>query len=200
MVAINCHSGRASFDTEREHVRARFEAEAEILFPPAEFVWEPQIPDEAFEAMICELLELERGVLRTRRSGVTRERDGGRDLIAEWIPPMIAPDVGAYTSTMPREPLTVVVQCKTSVNTVGKGKVQDIRDTVEHHAAKGYFLAVSSQISGPLIAHLESLKRRMWFVDWWTRLEMEARLRRHPDVADRYRVIVRRIDNGERNR
>ncbi len=196
LVAINCESGRASFDKERERVRDRFEAEAEILFPATGFVWEVEIPDDAFEAMICELLELEGGVIRVRRAGVTRERDGGRDLVAEWIPPVIASDVGAYASELPREPVTVVVQCKVSAKTVGKGKVQDIRDTVEHHSAHGYFLAVSSQISGPLISSLECLKRHNWFVEWWTRLEIESRLRRHPDVADRYRSIVRRVDEN----
>ena len=190
LIAIYCNSGRAAFDFHREQVRPRFEAEAELLFPATEFQWANEIPDDQFESLVCELLALENGVVRVRRSGVTRERDGGRDLIADWIVPTISQDVKVYASELSREPQAVVVQCKTSSKTVGKGKVQDIRDTVESHLATGYFLAVSSQISGPLISHLESLKRNKLFVEWWTRLEIEARLRKHPDVAARYEKIV----------
>lgn len=195
LVAIFCDCSRAAFDSQRERVRARFEAEAEILFPATEFKWASDIPDDQFEQLVCELLVLERGVCRVRRAGVTRERDGGRDLIAEWIVPTIEPKVRAYKNTEERQPLTVVVQCKTSNKTIGKGHVLDIRDTVDVHSANGYFVAVSSQLSGPLITHLESLRRHGWFIEWWTRLEIEARLRRHPDVAERYCEFVRRKDD-----
>jgi hypothetical protein len=191
MVAVYCKSGRAAFEFERDRVRSRFEAEAELLFPALGFTWAEKIPDDQFEAMICELLAKEPGVSRVRRAGVTRERDAGRDLIVDWLVPRLGSNWMAYEGRAPMMPLSVVAQCKASATTVGKGKVSDIRDTIEFHEAAGYFLAVSSAISGPLINHLEQLKSRSFYVEWWTRLEIEDRLRRHPDIAARYPAIVR---------
>lgn len=187
-VAVFCKSGRPAFELERDRVRLRFEAEAELLFPTLGFTWADKIPDDQFESLICDLLAREPSV---SRAGVTRERDAGRDLIVDWIVPSLGSDWRAYEKQAPMVPLTVVAQCKACASTVGKGKVSDIRDTIEFHDAAGYFLAVSSQISRPLINHLEQLKRKLSFVEWWTRLEIEERLRRHPDITARYPSIVR---------
>ncbi len=189
-VAFFRSAGRAAFEEERDRVRERFEAESRLLFPATTFDWAERIPAESFEALTCELLAREAGVVRVRRAGVTRERDGGRDLLADWVVPPTDPK--APDRQAPQLPARVVVQCKASSSTVGKGDVRDIRDTVEFHDAGGYFLAVSSEVSGPLIAHLDRLRTRLgWHVDWWTRLELEERLRRHPDVAARYPAVVR---------
>jgi hypothetical protein len=189
-VALFRDSGRAGFQEERERVRGRFESESSLLFPPTVFAWPTPVPPDSFEAMICELLELEPNVVRVRRAGVTRERDGGRDLLAEWV--VLPRNASTIDQPVLNEPARIVVQCKASDSTVGKGKVQDIRDTVEFHDAEGYFLAVSSEISGPLIAHLDRLRLKLgWHIEWWTRLEIELRLRRHPDVLARYPQVVK---------
>ena len=189
LVAIFRECGRPEFEMERERVRGRYELESQLLFPPTVFSWATSIPNVSFEAMICELLELEPNVVRVRRAGVTRERDAGRDLLADWV--VLPTSTEAVDRSAPPLPVRVVIQCKASASTVGKGKVQDIRDTVDFHEAAGYFLAVSSEVSGPLIAHLDRLRQRLhWHIDWWTRLEIEQRLRRHPDVLARYPEIV----------
>ena len=86
----------------------------------------------------------------------------------------------------------VVGQCKTSSKTIGKKEVRDIRDIVEHHEATGYFLAASSRISSDLANHLDMLRVRggIW-TEWWTRAEIETRLRRHPEVAERFPDVIR---------
>lgn len=147
------------------------------------------MPDADFEALVCELLDREPGVVRCRRAGPTREPDDKRDLIAEWVVPPTDPKAA---EAPPSRPVRVVVQCKAYRKSVGKADVTDLRDTVEHHDAAGYFLAVSSELSGRLIAQLERLRnQRKWFVDWWTRQEIEQRLRRHPDITSRYSQVVR---------
>ena len=89
------------------------------------------------------------------------------------------------------KPTSVVVQVKGSATSVGKSQVRDIRDTVEYYGAQGYFLAVSTELTSPLIEQLEVIGRdRGWVVDWWTRLEIENRLRRHPDIARRYEMVA----------
>jgi hypothetical protein len=75
---------------------------------------------------------------------------------------------------------------------VGKSEVIDIRDTIEHYEAQGYFLAVSSYLTSPLTEHLENLRNRgKYWVDWWTRSEIEEKLRIHPDIAARFPNVVR---------
>ncbi len=78
IVALFRECGRAAFEIERDRVRGRYQVESDLLFPPTRFSWTAAVPDGAFEAMICELLGLEPNVVRVRRAGVTRERDGGR--------------------------------------------------------------------------------------------------------------------------
>ena len=104
-----------------------------------------------------ELLKQEKGVQWIRRASVSKERDGGKDLIAEWATPPLTGQVikeGNNPFTVRR----VIVQCKASKRSVGKSQVQDIRDTIEHHNAQGYFLVVSSQVATSLTDHLLALK------------------------------------------
>jgi Restriction endonuclease len=182
--------GKNRFADERERIRKRHQIESEVLFPINRFVWSDQVDDESFELLIRELLVREKGVRRVRKVSPSQERDGGRDLIAEWNTPPIRgqqldEDQSPYTFRR------VIVQCKGSKATVGKSKVQDIGDTVEHYDAQGYFLCVSSWLSTTLTDHLE--KRRSegkFWVDWWTRYEIEERLGRYPDLANKYPGVV----------
>jgi len=178
--------GRIAFDLERERVRTRHLVESELLFPASRFEWASPIPDDKFEELICELLGREAEVVRVRKSGPTRQADAGRDLLIDWV---ISPSRQSDLS----EPATkrVIGQCKAMRDTVGKSKVRDIVDTVEGHDGQGFFLAVASEASSGLVEYLDRIARsRHWFVDWWTRIEIEERLRRHKDIADRYPMMV----------
>jgi hypothetical protein len=89
-----------------------------------------------------------------------------------------------------------IVQCKAKMKTVGVSDVHDLLTTMYQHHADGYMLVVSQRISGSLLTRLEDIRRRGDYdAEWWTRAELEDRLREHPDLAARYRDIVQRKDN-----
>lgn len=73
--------------------------------------------------------------------------------------------------------------------TINKSNVIDIRDTIEMYNAAGYMLAVSSNITTPLIDHLCKLKEK-YDVDWWTEREIFQRLRQYPILLNRYSDII----------
>jgi hypothetical protein len=58
----------------------------------------------------------------------------------------------------------------------------------------GYcFLIVSSQLTTTLTDHLEKLRSEgKFWVDWWTRSEIEDRLKESLDILAKYPNIVRR--------
>lgn len=184
--------GKNRFAAERDRIRRRHRAESALLFPVSEFIWNKRIDDEAFELLIRELLVREKGVHRVRKVSSSNERDGGRDLIVEWnTPPIKGERLGAIEEGSPYTFRRVIVQCKASQRSVGKSKVQDIGDTIEHYGAQGYFLCVSSWLSTTLTNHLE--KRRTdgkFWVDWWTRYEIEERLRQYPDLVHRFSSVL----------
>jgi len=193
LVFMQRECGRKQFENEREKIRKRHEKESSLLFPVVNFQWNEKINDAEFENLILDLLKREAGVQRARLVSVANERDGGKDILCEWI---TIPTTGDSISeeVPPSIFRRVIVQCKAYNKSVGKSHVRDIRDTVEHHEATGYFLAVSSQITTTLTDHLDLLRRRgnIW-VDWWTRSELEERLSRHQDIAHKYSSIVQII-------
>lgn len=192
---LRCDCGKKLFDEERKRVRARRKLEDSIFFPGVNFIWCSNIDDRRFELLIRDLLAVEPGVHWVRKVGETREGDEGRDLICEWATPL-APNELVEEQNPPVAIRKVIIQCKVSIKSVGKSKVQDIYDTVKHHGYDGYFLAVSSQISTPLTRFLEGLrnKSQIW-ADWWTRSEIEDRLRDRPEILARYSDVVK-IDEG----
>lgn len=184
--------GKKKFEEEKERVWKRHQTESQLLFPIALFEWSEVINDEEFELFMLDLLKHEKGVNWIRKVSPSTERDGGRDLIAEWSTPPVAGQV-----LIEEQPLfitrKVIIQCKASKGSLGKSKVQDIRDTVDHYNAQGYFLTVSSQLTTTLTDHLERLRSegRFW-VDWWTRSEIEDRLKARLDIVAKYPNIVKR--------
>jgi hypothetical protein len=195
LIALRSECGRKIFDEERERVRARRRVEDSVFFPGISFAWSPKVDDRRFELLIRDLLTIEPGVRWIRKVGETREGDEGRDLICEWITPPLSTEA-VEDKKPPVAIRKVVVQCKASGKSVGKSKVQDVYDTVKYHECDGYFLAVSSQLSTTLTRFLESLrnKSQIW-TDWWTRSEIEDRLRERPEILARYSDIVQ-VENG----
>lgn len=190
LVFMQRECGRKQFENEREKIHKRHEKESSLLFPLTNFQWNSQINDAEFESLILDLLKREPGVHRARLVSVAKERDGGKDILCEWFTTPTRIDE-ISEETPPAILRRVIVQCKAYGKSVGKSDVRDIRDTVEHHEASGYFLAVSSQITTTLTDHLDLLRRRgkIW-VDWWTRNELEERLSKHQDIAHKYPNIV----------
>ncbi len=91
----------------------------------------------------------------------------------------------------PAKALNVVVQVKARNPSVGKSKVQDIRDTVECHGANGYFLIAFPQPASSLVEHLVALSKRGIWTNWWDRAQIESRFRKHIDLVARFADLVR---------
>lgn len=190
LVSVEDDCSMRSVNQERDAIKKRQQLKNEILFPPSIFIWKEKIQPGRFEQLIKELLQVESSVLHIRQVGDTNERDRGRDLVADMI--LVAN--GTYPSEPEYPPYlrgNVLIQCKSYNKNVGKGQVQDIRDNVDRHGAVGYLLAVSSNITSDLFDYLSNLRNRGEFwVDWWTRQEIEDKLRKNLDIAVRYPDLV----------
>ena len=117
--------------------------------------------------------------------------------MARWIVPvgdgMLEDDAAPANTEVPAptKALNVVVQVKARNPSVGKSKVQDIRDTVEGHEASGYFLIAFPQPGNSLVEHLVTLAKRGIWTNWWDRAQIETRLRKHIDLVARFADLVK---------
>lgn len=188
VIAIGRLSGFSEFKTEREVVRNRHNKEAEILFPIPSFIWLEKICPEEFENLIKSLLEREPNIKTVRKPAPINQGDKGRDLIIEWAQ---IDESFISKNHPPINTIKVVGQCKTSIKTIGKNKVLDIRDTVETHKSSGYFLAVNTQISAALTEKLESLREKKIWTSWWNRDDIEIRLSRNQDLIPKFPNVLK---------
>ena len=58
---------------------------------------------------------------------------------------------------------------------------------LDYYDATGFFLAVTSNITVPLIDHLTSLSKR-YDVNWWTEREVFKALQQYPAIADKLKL------------
>lgn len=190
-VILTKNCGHKRFERDRENLRRNYANAFAVLFPALRYVWNDSVDDNDFENFVLALLEREPQVARVRKAGNSRDRDAGRDLLAEWFTTPLAGEQ-VLTKEPPFVLRRVVVQCKAYRRPVDKSRVRDIRDLVEHHQATGYFIAVSSQLTSGLFEHLDRLRvsGRIW-IDWWTRTEIETRFHNQPDLAKRFSHILR---------
>ncbi|MFF8764775.1 restriction endonuclease [Nocardiopsis dassonvillei] len=186
VVSIPSDSGRNGIERERENILSTYQDLSRILFPSVIFTWNETVDPGRFEALIRELLLREPGVARVRSVGSTNEPDGGRDLIAEWLLPE-----QDFSCLEEGDPLlknrNVIIQCKAYKKSVGKRDIPGVRDMLEFHDSDGYMLISSGQIATSATDHLIWLRKQgNIFSDWWTRPEIEDRLRKNLDIARRY--------------
>lgn len=187
IIALGRLSGLEEFNFEKDKIRKRHNKESEILFPIPLFSWCEDICANQFENLIKALLEREINVNFIRKPAPTNEGDKGRDLIIEWNIPAINQSI----NQPPLKTIKVVGQCKTSrKSSIGKNKVQDIRDTVETHNSEGFFLAVNTQLSAALTEKLESLKKMGIWTLWWNREDIELRLSKNPDLIPYFPQVI----------
>ena len=156
----------------------------------ASFVWKDSIDAGSFEDLVLELVKRETGNIWARKLTVVNQSDGGRDILSEWwtLP---------FYSQLLREPGSpysikrIAIQAKAFKGAVGQSKVQNISDILDNHENHGYLLVVSSQLTKDLTEYLEKLRYRgKHWVNWWTRSEVEERLRVNLDIAYRFPDIV----------
>jgi hypothetical protein len=189
IIAKSLSSGLDAFNQEKEIIRERHNLEASILFPIPIFEWIENPCPRQFELLIKSLLERDVKVKRVRITSPTNQGDKGRDLIIDWE---IVDENQKFSETIPPSRiLKIAGQCKTSNTSVGKNKVQDIRDTIEHHNAAGFFLAVSTQITNPLTEALEKLNQKQLWSDWWNRDDIEFRLNQNQDLIPKFDKVLR---------
>lgn len=165
------------------HARSRWEEknrEAAFVFGQSGTIeWKEPLNSERFADLAETLLRAEPDV-RVRSSGPHNERDQGRDILVDRPGVQFIKHQAAIRSER------IVVQVKVRNQTVGKSQVRDIRDTIEHHRSHGYLLIAFPRLSSDLIHHLEGLEQRGLSVDWWSRTELEERIRQHPHIAPQF--------------
>lgn len=188
IIALGKLCGVEEYKIEREHLRNRHNRESQFLFPVALFEWNKIVCPDQFETLVKSLLEREPNVSLVRKPAPINQGDKGRDLLIEWY---ILDSQIISETTSPSSLVRIVGQCKASDKTIGKNKVLDIRDTVETHNASGYFLAVSSQISGPLTEKLEDLRSKGIWTHWWNRDDIEKRLSKNQDLIPHFPKVLK---------
>lgn len=193
LAAVRSWSGRNSYDAAHDELTTRRAEEARLLFGDHICRWSEVIDDGRFELLVYDLLAAERGVRRVRQVRASREPDDGRDLLVEWS---TAPDRGGNTwkdktGLKLSAVRNIVVQVKVRQRGVNRGDLRGLRDTIEHYRCDGLLIVGYPRLTVPLQNHLDELRRKGdWWIDWWSRSELEERLRRHPEIAARYPDIV----------
>ena len=196
IVALRGECGREIFEREREIWTKRRSNDNKVFFSDSVVEWKREKSPGDFEDLCLELVKREPGVLRAKSVGSVNDRDGGRDIIIDWkIPDRHANPLDATFddefSSGGTITVRVIGQIKIHEHTIGKRHVQDIRDTLERYGAKGFLLIAFPRISSALVDYLEDLRKRTGvFAEWWEKRDIEYRLRRHPDIAQRYQELL----------
>ena len=187
LIAIRENCGRQVYDLERELFLKRRASEDHVFFADSHIDWLTPLGAGDFEDLCVDLLRREPGVSRAKAVGGVNDRDGGRDILIDWT----VPTLHGYPGKRQSRRIRILAQVKSRKRTVGKGDVQDIRDTLERHGAQGFLLIAHPRISAPLVDFLDHLSNRTDFVvSWWEKRDLESRLRRHPDLARRHSKLV----------
>ncbi len=187
--------GKKSFNAEKGEIIRRRQDENRVLFPGKKYKWADKIDDDIFEELILVLLKRSPNVKWIRKASSTNEGDQGRDLLAEWD------TVALYNQPVieGEAPITrrkIVIQCKGLARNIGKNDVRDIRDTIEFHDASGFFLVAAKELTNTMVKHLEGLRSKEYWIDWWSRIEIEDKLDQHPDIVAKYHSLVNEVVNG----
>lgn len=200
IVAIRDICGRELYELKRESALERRAYEDEVFFANSVVKWKQPLDAGLFEELSLELLRREPGVIRAKLVGGVNDRDGGRDIIIDWLVPESHENIGVETMSKEdiqgihagrSKSIRVIAQVKSRSKTVGKSDVQDVRDTLEHHRADAFLLIAHPRISTALVDYIEGLRERTChFTDWLDAKDIEERLRRHPDLARRYPSLI----------
>jgi hypothetical protein len=166
-----------------------------FLGQDASFSWSSTIDPARFEELLHSLLHANPLVRRVKQVGHANEPDGGRDCIAEVNSRFLRKGTD---ESAPEQTVRIIVQCKVSAKNVGKGSVVDIRDTVDRHNAKGFLLVAFPGITRSLVDYVESIRlRQLFWIEAWTKADVEARLRENLSCARRFSDVVT-VEHGNR--
>jgi hypothetical protein len=128
-------------------------------------------------------------VHQVRKTSVTNEADGNADLVCIWDTIALS-DMPHQENERLVQKRKVVVQCKAWSKNIGKNDIPSIRDTLDRFEAEGMLVVTSKQITRSLFEHIEALRRKNIWVDYWNRSDIESMLDDHPDLVLKYKDIV----------
>ena len=186
LICLYANCGLESFELEKEYLFLKRQEENLVFYLDSTIEWAEQVDANLFEDLVTDIIEVETGVLSVKQVGSTNDRDGGRDIIIERLLP------DQDNNSISPKVKKILVQVKTRKKSVGKADVTDIRDTIEHFDADGYFLVAFPRPTVPLFDHLDKLKsKKKHYIDWWDKRDLEDRLRRHPDIAHKYPTLLK---------
>jgi hypothetical protein len=183
-------SGDQAYAEQFELLRRRQVKNAMLLNQDTRFHWGSRISPNRFEELIHRILEENPEVLRVKQIGHANESDGGRDFIMDvrrsFLRRVATPD-GEEQSDSVR----IIVQCKTSDRNVGKGVAADIRDTVDRHGAFGFLLIAFPGVTRSVVDYVEEVRTRgLFWIEHWTKTDLEAQLRAIPEAAAGFDDVV----------
>lgn len=190
IVAIEGDCGLRAFLEEKSALRFKYQEISKFLHSAIEFEWNTKLDDEKFELLILELLQRERGVEWVRKVGHSSAADGERDIVAEWY---LGP--APWQEANPQEPIVkrrVIVQCKAYRDPINLSKIPNVPVILDFHNANGYLLVAFPRITPQVVDYFKTVPvRQKFWSDWWTKSEIEERLRSNLDIARRYTELFR---------
>jgi Restriction endonuclease len=193
-------SGAASYAKAVEQLRRQHAKNTAFLNQDTLCNWAQHPKPSRFEEFVRDILGEMPEVCRVKQSGHCNEPDGGRDLIADVYESFLrnvsaAPEQSDDSAS---RPVRVVIQCKTGMRNIGKGAVSDIRDTLDRERASGFLLVAFPGITRPLLDYIEIMRaRNLFWIECWTKPDLEAQLRTNPGIALRYRDVVELLEPKE---
>lgn len=190
VATISCSCGYDRYLADKTAWSSQTEAAASIFNHDKEIVWTSPVDPVRFEELCHVLLEGEPGFTWVRAAGSTMDRDQGRDLVADWLSPQNETNLARSNEEHLFLKRRTIIQVKTRKGTVGKSHVRDVRDTIERHNATGYFLIAFPGLSNDLVNYLKTLTRQGYWIDWWSRQQIEDRLRRQPHIVARFNDLI----------
>ncbi|RJF99417.1 hypothetical protein [Noviherbaspirillum saxi] len=182
--------GLSRFNDERDKFSVAVRRKIDFLYENAPLNWNAEGDAARFEDLCRELLGREPDVQRVRKVSPTMQPDQGRDLIAEIV--TYSPtDIPVYEGDQPLQITKFVVQCKFSQKTLGIPNGAGPFEVLYLGGYEGYFLITNASISSGLTSLLEKIRSDQKFTaDWWTRDEIEERLKKNPDLLEKYTDLV----------
>ena len=186
---IDCNCGTREFNQGKREVVARRKREQEILFGNGVYKWSDKIDGGRFEEFTRELLIRKAGVVKVSNTSVTNEPDSNADLICIWDTVDLS-DMPQFEATSPIKRRKIVVQCKAWSKNIGKNDIPSIRDTLDRFDADGMLVVSSKCITRSLFDHIEVLRRKGVWADFWDRAEIEGILDDNPDLVSKYQDVV----------
>lgn len=183
--------GFERFLDERKLFLSTMKNKIAYLYDDPDLVWDERGSPERFEELCLELLSREPHVTRARKVSPTNQPDRGRDIVAELVK-YKPKDELVYEGEQVLQISKYLVQCKLTSKTLGIPKGMGPFEALYLGDYSGYLLITNSTLSSDHTALLEKLRSDPKFeADWWTKVEIEERLKSNMDLMYKYSDLVK---------